>query len=96
VILGVSFSGSGANFIQCMFLSGERLCGFQAAMTAAQISGAAAASPVSSVRLNCCFLIFSANWNAPNRHGRRLESVEPEHRPDPLLYSPVILLDHVV
>jgi hypothetical protein len=41
-------------------------------------------------------LIFSANWNAPNRHGRRLESVEPEHRPDPLLYSPVILLDHVV
>ena len=86
MILGVSFSGSGANFIKFMFLSGERLCGFQAAMTAA----------VSSVRLNCCFLIFSANWNAPNRHGRRLQSVEPEHRPDPLLYSPVILLDHVV
>ena len=87
MILGVSFSGSGSNFIKCMFLSGERLCGFQAAITA---------SPVSSVRLNCCFLIFSANWNAPNRHGRRLESVEPEHRPGPLLYSPVILLDHVV
>ena len=86
MILGVSFSGSGANFIKCMFLSGERLCGFQAAITAA-----AAASPVSSMRLNCCFLIFSANWNAPNRHGRRLESLEPEHRPDPLLYSPVIL-----
>jgi hypothetical protein len=28
--------------------------------------------------------------------GSRLESFEPEHRPDPLVYSPVILLDHVV
>jgi hypothetical protein len=41
-------------------------------------------------------LIFSANWNAADRHGRGLESLESEHRPDPLLYSPVILLDHVV
>jgi hypothetical protein len=42
------------------------------------------------------FLDFLYQLNAPNRHGRRLESFEPEHRPDPLLYSPVILLDHVV
>jgi len=41
-------------------------------------------------------LDFLCQLNAPNRHGRRLESVEPEHRPDPLLYAPVILLDHVV
>jgi hypothetical protein len=61
-------------------------------MTAAQISGAVVACPISGLKLNCCFLIFSANWNAADRHGRRLES---EHRPDPLLYSPVILLDHV-
>jgi hypothetical protein len=25
-------------------------------------------------------LIFSANWNAQNRYGRRLESLEPAHR----------------
>src|SRR5208337_5320999 len=42
------------------------------------------------------FLDFLCQLNAPNRHGRRLESLEPEHRPDPLLYSPVILLDNVV
>ena len=41
-------------------------------------------------------LDFLCQLNAPNRHGRRLESVEPEHRPDPLLYSPVILFDHAV
>jgi hypothetical protein len=39
---------------------------------------------------------FLCSLNTANRHGRRLESFEPEHRPDPLLYSPVILLDHVV
>ena len=33
----------------------------QAAKTAAQISGAVVAFPVSRLRLNCCFLIFSAN-----------------------------------
>ena len=37
-----------------------------------------------------------AGANYSNHHGSRLESLEPEHRPDPLLYSPVILLDHVV
>ena len=65
MILGVSFSGSGANFIKCMFLSGERLCGFQAAMTAAQISGAAAASPVSSVRVELLFLDFLCQLECP-------------------------------
>ena len=58
--------------------------------------GAVLAFMVSGLRLNCCLLIFSASSNAADRHGRRLESLEPEHRPDPLLYSPVILLDHVV
>jgi hypothetical protein len=41
-------------------------------------------------------LIFSANWNAPNRHGRVLESLESEHQPDSLLYPAMILLDQVV
>ena len=31
------------------------------AKTAAQSSGAVVAFPVSGLRLNCCFLIFSAN-----------------------------------
>jgi hypothetical protein len=67
-----------------------------AAKTAAQSSGAVVAFPVSGLRLNCCFLIFSANWNAADRHGRRLESLESEHRPDALHYPAMILLDHVV
>jgi len=33
----------------------------QAARTAAQISGAVVGCPVSGLRLNCCFLIFSAS-----------------------------------
>jgi hypothetical protein len=42
------------------------------------------------------FLDFLCQLNAANRHGRRLELLESEHRPDSLLYSPVILLDNVV
>ena len=53
-----------------------------------------AAFPISGLRLNCSD--FLRQLNASNRHGRCLESVEPEHRPDPLRYSPVILLDHIV
>ena len=43
------------------FCLARRLCRFYAARTAAQISGAVVAFPVSGLRLNCCFLIFSAN-----------------------------------
>jgi hypothetical protein len=32
----------------------------------------------------------------PESSRRRLESFEPEHRRDPLLYAPVILLDQIV
>jgi hypothetical protein len=42
------------------------------------------------------FLDFLRQFDAADRHGRRLESLESQHRPDPLLYSPMILLDHVV
>jgi hypothetical protein len=48
------------------------------------------------VEVELLFLDFLCQLNAPNRHGRRLESLEPEHRPDSLFYSPMILLDHVV
>src|SRR5271165_635940 len=48
-------------FLRYMFLSGERLFRFQAARTAAHNSRAVAAFPVRGLRLNCCFLIFSAN-----------------------------------
>jgi hypothetical protein len=46
-------------------------------------------------KVELLFLDFLCQLNAADRHGRRLESLESEHRPDPLLYSPVILLDNV-
>src|SRR5271166_3324440 len=79
----------------CICLA-RRLSRFQAAKTAVQIPGAVVACPVSGLRLNCCFLIFSASSMPRIVTAASLESLEPEHRPDPLLYSPVILLDHVV
>jgi hypothetical protein len=39
-------------FVKCMYLSGERLCRFQAARTAVQILGAVVACPVSGLRSN--------------------------------------------
>ena len=33
------------------------------------------------VEIELLFLDFLCQLNAPNRHGRRLESLEPEHRP---------------
>jgi hypothetical protein len=62
----------------------------------AQISGALAAFPISGSRVELLLLDFLCQLNASNRHGGCLESAEPEHRPDTLLYSPVILLDHIV
>ena len=46
------WEGSGANLVKCMYLSGERLCRFQAARIAVQILGAVVACPVSGLRLN--------------------------------------------
>jgi hypothetical protein len=42
------------------------------------------------------FFDFLCQLNAPNRHGRRLESPESEHWPDSLFDPPVILFDDVV
>ena len=67
-----------------------------AANTAAQISGAVVAFPVSGLRLNCCFLIFSANWNAADRQRRRVEALESKHRPDSLLDPSMVLFDDVI
>jgi hypothetical protein len=41
-------------------------------------------------------LIFWPTLDAPKRHGRGLESLEPEHRPEALLYSPVVWLHHIM
>jgi len=46
--------------------------------------------------LNWRFLIFSAKLDAPNGDRRVVESFEPQHRPNPLFHSPVILFDQVV
>jgi hypothetical protein len=40
------------------------------------------------------FLDFLCQLNAADRHGRRLESLESEHRPDSLLYPAKILLEY--
>src|SRR5271166_1809579 len=42
------------------------------------------------------FLNFLCQLNAANRHGRRLESLESEHRPDPLFYPAMVLLVDVI
>ena len=44
-----------------MFLSGEKALQILGGEDPAQISGAVVAFLVSGLRLNCCFLIFSAN-----------------------------------
>jgi hypothetical protein len=43
---GEGFDGSGANFLKCMFLSGERFSRVQAAKSLAHISGAVVAVPL--------------------------------------------------
>ena len=42
------------------------------------------------------FLNLLCQLYAADRHGRRLESLESEHRPDSLFYPAMILLDYVV
>ena len=42
------------------------------------------------------FLDFCRQLNAADRHGRRLESLEPEHRPDALFYPAVVLLHYII
>jgi hypothetical protein len=39
---------------------------------------------------------FQGVTSAADRHSRRLESLESEHRPDSLLYPAMIMIDHVV
>jgi hypothetical protein len=70
-------------------LSGERLCRFQAASTAAQISGALVALPVRGLRSNCSFLIFAATSMPRIVTAAALESLEPQHRPEALFYPGV-------
>ena len=42
------------------------------------------------------FLNFRCQLNAEDRHGRRLESLESEHRPDSLFDPAMVLFDNVV
>jgi hypothetical protein len=82
-------NGSGANFIKGAFLSGG----------ASQISNGRHCSPkfrggLSGEGFEVELLLpdFRREFDATDGHGRRLESLEPEHRPHPLLYPPVVLL----
>jgi hypothetical protein len=60
------------------------------------VCGAVACFPISLSRLTYLSLIFSAKLNASNRHGRRVEALEPHHWPDSLLDPPMLLFDNVV
>jgi hypothetical protein len=67
--------GSGANFDRCMLLSGEGLCRFHAASTAAQVSGAVVSLPVRGFEVELVLLDFLRQLNAADGNGRRLESL---------------------
>src|SRR5689334_15734264 len=90
------FWGFWCKFVKCMYLFGERLCRFQAARSAVQIPGALVACPVSGLRLNCCFLIFSAISMPRIVTAAVSNRLKPEHRTDSLFYSPMVLFDHVI
>jgi hypothetical protein len=53
--------GFWCKFVKYMYLSGERPCRFKRPGPRSKFLGAVVACPVSGLRLNCCFLIFSAN-----------------------------------
>jgi len=78
-----------------MFLSDERLCRFHAARTAAQSSGAVVPLPVTALGLNWCFLIFAASSRPRIVTAAVSGALEPEHRPYPLFYPAVVLLNHI-
>ena len=42
------------------------------------------------------FSNFLRKLDSANRYRGGLESLEPEHRPDALFYSAMVLLDHVI
>ena len=79
-----------------MFFTGDWFSGLYAAKTADQSWGAGyyffrQRSDVELIFLNLLCQLYTAD-----RHGRRLESLESEHRPDSLFYQAMILLDYVV
>ena len=65
-------------------------------MTAAQISGAVVACPISGLRLNCCFLTFSASSMPRIVTAAVSNRLNPSIGSDSLLYPAMILFDHVV
>jgi hypothetical protein len=68
----------------------------QAASTAFQSSGIGAKRPPNVLILKLMLLNLLHKLDAADRDCRAVKPFETKHRPDPLLDSPMILLDHVV
>jgi hypothetical protein len=87
--------GPAANFLRMsdVWLKKNYSQGY-AARTAAQMSGAATGLPGKVPILNCCFRIFSAS--SAYRSCICVESLQPEHRLNPLFDAAMIPLHHIV
>ena len=79
-----------------LFLSGEKTLQILSGQDSGPNVRSAGCHSSKRFEVELLFLDFLSQPNTLNRHRRRLEALEPEHRPDSLLYSPVILLDHIV
>ena len=88
--------GSDANFLRVCFCPGEKALQNLGGEDRCPKFRSGGFRPGQWFEVELLFLDFLRQFDAADRHRRRLESLEPEHRPDPLLYSPVILLDNVV
>src|SRR5215471_3977271 len=96
----VDYNGSGANSGQVRDpLPLRRITALdrhQAASGAFHSSDMVASAPPRLPVLNCPFLIFSANSIPLIVTTPWSNSFEPEHRPDPLLHSTMVLFDQVI
>src|SRR4051794_33880774 len=90
---GARCRGSGANFLKCMFLSGKSLCRFLCGQDRGPNCRSAGYFSGEGFEVELLFFDFRRQLNAADRHGRGLESLEAGHRPNPLFYSPMVLLD---
>jgi hypothetical protein len=75
---------------------GKELLKAQAARITPQTSGAVAGLPGKFPVLNCCFRIFLCKLDTADSYRRRLELLEPEHRPNLLFDSMIILFRNIV
>jgi hypothetical protein len=93
-------AGSGANSelsqIRWVLLGGLESGSDYAARAACQIFGIVAVGSPSLLIWNCFFLISSARFDATDHHRCRPETLQSQHRAQPLFDSSMVLFDDVV